>query len=258
MPKKEDALSHGTEFKAVIRVLKEVLKERQISYKDLAARLGMSESGVKKIFTGKDCSFLKLMQISKILKLKFSDLMNEIEHEEMRPVHFNQKQQEVFLKDRSLFYFYVKLVIERMSVEEIQIESRLTDTQCFKYLKSLDDIGIIKLQAEGKVKLPSIALVSQFGQGPLLEKTYQHWGQNTVKLMAHPKNQASGKFIIRCLRMKSETYQDFLNQLQDLEKQIAKRALREMAVSTKNLITTRWISMTDTSSFVPGPIHNLD
>lgn len=258
MPKKEATLALTTEFKSVIKILKEILKERQLSYKDLAVRLQMSESGVKKIFTGKDCSFLKLMQISKILGIKFSDLMNEIEHEEMRPVHFNQKQQEIFLKDRSLFYFYVKLIIERMSVEEIKIESRLSEAQCFKYLKSLDDLGIIKLQPGGKVKLPRISLVSQFGPGALLEKTYQDWGLSTVKNLAHPKHQASGKFIIRCLKMKEETYRDFLTQLRELEKQIAKRALREMAVSTKNLITTRWISMTDSCGFVPGSIYTLD
>lgn len=258
MLKKESTSAQSTEFNAIIRLLKVILKEKQISYKDLAIKLEMSESGVKKIFTGDDCSFLKLMQISKVLNIKFSDLMNEIEHEEMRPVQFSQKQQEAFLKDRPLFYFYVKLVIERMDIDQIKQESRLSDAQCFKYLKTLDELGIIKLQAGGKVKLPSISLVSQFGQGTLLEKTYQDWGRKTVAQLAHPKNQQSGKFIIRCLKMKESTYQEFLNQLRKLENQIAKQALREMAVSTKNLITTRWVSMTDTSSFVPGSIQSID
>lgn len=55
--------------------------------------------------------------------------------------------------------------------------------------------------------------------------------------------------------MKKDTYQDFLDQLKDLEEQIAKRALREMAVSTKNLILTRWVSLTDENSFIAGSIN---
>lgn len=257
MPKKEDISSQSEDFKALIKALKEILKERQISYKDLGKRMGMSESGIKKIFSGGDCSFGKLMQISKILRVKFSDLLLEVEHEEMRPVSFNLKQQDAFLKDRSLFNFYVKLVIERMSVDEIRQESKLSEAQCFKYLKALDGLDIIELLQGGRTKVPTISLVSHFGHGTLLEKTYQEWGQRTVRDLAHPKNQATGQFIIRCLKMKEETYQDFLAQLRDLEKQIAKRALREMAVSTKNLVTTRWLSMTDRTSFIAGPLQQL-
>lgn len=258
MLKKDTNVSSIEEFRALTKALKDVLKERGVSYKDLAHGMNMSESGIKKIFSGDDCSFQKLMQISKLLKVKFSDLLHEIEHEEMKPVAFTAKQQEAFLKNKALFNFYVKLVIERMSVEEIKKESKLTDAQTFKYLRTLDGLGHIELLSENKVRVPDISLVSNFGSGPLLEKTYQDWSQRTVGDVAHPKHQASGQFIIRCLKMKEDTYKDFLAQLKDLEKQVAKRALREMAVSTKNLITTRWVSMTDTQSFIDGPIERLD
>lgn len=246
---------HTEEFTALTKRLKEILHERKILYKELAHKMNMSESGVKKILSGSDCSFQKLMQISKILNVKFSDLLQEIEHEEMKAIEFHPHQQQAFLKDKSLFHFFVKLVIERMSVEEIKKEAKLTEHQTFKYLKTLDQIGMIDLLPNNKVKVPEITLVSNFGSGTLLEKTYLEWGHKTVDDLAHPKNQASGRFIIRSLKMKKDTYQDFLDQLKDLEEQIAKRALREMAVSTKNLILTRWVSLTDESSFIPGSIN---
>lgn len=246
------------EFKALTKALKDILKERGVSYRDLAQGMGMSESGVKKIFSGDDCSFQKLMQISKLLKVKFSDLLHEIEDQEMRPVTFSSEQQQMFLKNKALFNFFVKLVIERMPVEEIKKESKLTEAQVFKYLRELDEQGHIELLPENRVRVPEISLVSNFGHGPLLEKTYQDWSRRAVIDIAHPKHQASGQFIIRCLKMKEDTYLDFLAQLKDLEKQVAKRALREMAVSTRNLITTRWVSMTDKQSFIEGSIQRID
>jgi len=257
MPKKATSATQVEEFKSLIMGLKALLRERGISYKDLASKMKMSESGIKKIFSGNDCSFQKLLEMTRILEIKMSDLLREVEQEEMKPVQFSAKQQEVFLKNKDLFHFFVKLVIERLSVEEIKKESKLTESQTFKYLKSLDGIGLIDLLPENKVKIPPISMVSNFGQGPLLEKTYKEWGHRTVDDMAHPKHQASGQFIIRCLKMKEETYQDFLAQLRELESHFAKKALREMAFSTMNLKTTRWVSMTGQDSFIPGPLNQI-
>jgi transcriptional regulator with XRE-family HTH domain len=257
MPTKYTLLDQHEEFQALLKIIKRVLKERNITYLDLAKNLHMSESGVKKIFRGEDCSFKRLMEISKVLGLRLTDLLYEVEHQEMKSVQFSKKQQDVFLKDKALFYFFIKLVIERMTVDEIKKESKLTDSQTFKYLKALDNLELIRLLPQNKIKIPQISFVNDFGQGPLLEKTYQEWGHQLVDDLAKPELQSSSQFIIRNLKMKSETYQEFLRQLRDLEKHFAKRALREMAVSITNLKSVRWMSFTDQQSFVPGPLEQL-
>ncbi|WP_413287704.1 helix-turn-helix domain-containing protein [Bdellovibrio sp. HCB337] len=258
MPKKKPQTHTREEFKILIQRLKHLLRERGISYKELAKKMQMSESGVKKIFSADDCSFQKLVEITKILGITLSDLFQEIEREEMTSVSFTPEEQALFLKNKDLFHFFVKLVIERSSVEEIKKESKLTEAQAFKYLRTLDEAGLITLLPENKIQIPPISLVSNFGSGPLLEKTYNTWGHRIVDELAHPRNQESGQFIIRCLKMKDETYQDFLLQLRELEREMAKRALREMAFSTANLKLTRWVSMTSHGSFIPGPLNQLD
>lgn len=245
------------EFKALLGVLKGVLKDRGLTYRDLAKSLNLSESGVKKIFSSDDCSFQRLVDIASVLSLKISDLLYEVEHQEMKSVEFTAKQQEVFLKDKVLFNFFIKLVIERMPVEEIQTESQLSEAQTFKYLKALDDLGLVRLLPENKIKLADISLISDFGTGPLLNSTYQEWGHQIVNDLAKPEFQESSQFIIRSLKMKEETYRDFLAQLKELERHFAKRALREMAVSTTHLKSTRWISLTDQNSFVPGSLQQI-
>lgn len=258
MPKKRPQPQTKEEFKILIKSLKDLLRERGISYRELAEKMQMSESGVKKIFAGDDCSFLKLVEITKILGITLSDLFHEIEREEMKPVSFTHEEQALLLKNKDLFHFFVKLVIERMTVNEIQKESKLTDAQTFKYLSALDKVKLITLLPENKIQIPPISLVSNFGGGPLLEKTYNSWSRRIVDDMAHPKHQESGQFIIRCLKMKEETYQDFLQQLRELEKDIAKRAIREMAFSTANLKLTRWVSLTSQGSFIPGPLQQIE
>ncbi|MNT84532.1 hypothetical protein D3C72_2245560 [compost metagenome] len=84
----------------------------------------------------------------------------------------------------------------------------------------------------------------------MLNHIYQEWGKEAVEDLAKPENQKSGKFVIRCLRMKDSTYQEFLQRLKELELDLLKKAIREMSVSNKNLKTMRWISLTDQTSFV--------
>lgn len=250
MPKLAPDKDPQGEFKALIVLMKSILKERQISYAELAKQLGLSESGLKKIFTSNDVSFGRLSQIARALGLRMTDLLNEIENKDTRSVGFSDEEQKYFLKNPEAFRFFTRLIIERRSIEEIEEAHDFTKAESFKFLKKLDSFGWLQLLPENKVKLPPLALVKDFGSGPLLDHIYLEWGKETVHDLAKPENQKSGKFIIRCLRMKDSTYQEFLQRLKNLEVDLLKTAIREMNVSTKNLKTMRWISLTDQTSFV--------
>lgn len=242
------------EFKSILAALKKILRERGISYADLAQKVGLSESGIKKIFGSRDCSYGRLSQIAKALGLRMVDLLDEIDRSELRGVQFSPKQQDYFLKNIRVFRFFVKLVVERQSISEIQKEFQLKEKDIFSLLKKLDDIGLVQLLPKGEVKLPRLSLVKDFGPGPLLSKIYQEWGQSIVHELAHPKFQGSGQFIVRCLKMKEDTYQELLARLLEIEKEFLKRAVREMSVSTLKLKSVRWIWMTDDQSFIKGAL----
>jgi predicted transcriptional regulator len=240
------------EFKALIKILKRILRERGMSYAELANLLSLSESGVKKIFASRDCSFTRLSQISRVLGFQISDILAELSQEKTRGTQFSPAQQEYFLKNPDVFKFFVKLVIERETVAEIKEKFHLSDERTFQLLKKLDDLKLIQLMPGGRPKLPPLFLVKNFGSGPLLEKVYQEWGGSIVKDLAHPKYQESGQFLIRCYKMKQDTYQDLLHRLLELENEFLKRAVREMSISTEGLKTVRFAWLTDQQSFIQG------
>lgn len=238
------------EFKAILNLIKKILKERGVSYSQLATQMGLSESGLKKILSSDDASYGRISQIVTSLGLRMVDLMMELEKSEARPVAFNDDEQAYFLKNPEAFHFFVRLVIERKSADDIQNEFKMKAAVVFKYLNKLDEFGWIKLGPGNKVKLLPLSLVEDFGSGPLLDKVYQEWGKQAVEDLAKPENQKSGKFIIRCLRMKETTYQDFLVRLKEMELDLLRTGIREMSISNKNLKTMRWVSLTDQTSFV--------
>ena len=241
------------DVRAVLILLKRILKERGLSYRDLGERLGLSESGIKKIFASSDCSYRRLSQICNVVGVRVVDLLNEIDRAEGKGFEFTERQQTYFLKNMGVFGFFVKLVVERQPIDEIESELRLSKKEIFTYLKKLDELALIQLHRDARVRLPKLSYVRDFGPGPLLETAYQRWGQQLVSDLAHPKFQSSGQFVVRCFKMRDDTYQELLARVLELESEFLRRAVREMSISSRGLKTMRWMSLIDQRSFINAP-----
>jgi DNA-binding Xre family transcriptional regulator len=249
-----DSLSDQAELDAILAALKKVMREKKMAYRELAPLVSLSESGLKKIFGSRDCSYIRLAQISRALGFKLTDLLAEIDRSEMRQVRFTEKQQAFLLKNMRIFRFFVKLVVERQTVESIQKEFSLGQKETFGVLKRLDELGLIQLLPKDQINLPPLIYVKDFGPGPLLEKVYKDWGESIVQELASPRFQSSGQFIIRTLRMRTDTYRELLGRLLDLESEFLRRAVREMSISTGTMKAVRWMWITDEQSFVKGSL----
>ena len=55
------------EVQAILSTVKTMLKNRSTNYSEFAVLMGMSESGVKKMLNGDDCSMSRLIQMSNVL-----------------------------------------------------------------------------------------------------------------------------------------------------------------------------------------------
>lgn len=240
------------EFGLIISYVKRLMKEQGMTYKDLASELGLSESGVKKIFTGTDASFSRLSEIAGALGLSVSDLLAGVEKPKSTSAQFTPKQQDYFLRHMDVFHFFFRLVIERARVDRIRDEEELTEAEVFSYLRRLDELKLIKLLPGDEVRLPPLSAVKDFGKGPLLEKIYQDWALDLVRSRAHPVHQESSEFIVRYLRLTDETFQEFKQRLKDLELDVLRKGLREMNLYPDKLRSWRWISLTDQESYVQG------
>lgn len=209
-----------SEYMYVVKELKKLMKAQGMSYRDLAKILGLSESGVKKIFYGSDCSFRRLSQIAKALDCRLIDIMDQIDRNRLSTVQFNKAQQDFFLKNQKAFHLFVNLVVERQELEKVQKLYNLGDSELFKILKKLDDLKLLKLMPNNQVKLPKLSQVLHFGSGELLEKAYK----------------------------------ELVQRLAEIDQEFLRRTIREMSAKSDDLRPIRWISMIDQNSLTVGPI----
>lgn len=236
---------------ALIETLKRALKQRRLTYRSLGEKLGMSESGVKKLFRGGDISFNRLTRIASVLGIPLSELLKESEERDFRDVAFTPRQEAYLLAHRDCFHFYWKLVYERWPVAEIERAFSLAPRQSFRYLRKLDELGLLLLGPEGKLRIPKVDRIRWTGTGPLIRALYQEWAREMMRDLAQPEAKEGEQFIIRYFKLRKRTYEEFLDALRAVETEFVKRGTREMLLYDEGLEPVRWISAADRKSFVP-------
>ena len=238
-----------TEYEVVTQALKMALKRQRVNYKELSKRLGLSESGVKKILTAKDGSFQRVAQIAKELGLSLKDLFQG-ENESMFDITYTQEQQEYLLANPRVFRFYWALVFERRSQEEARKKSGITEKELFSVLHKLDKLQFIELLPKNRLRIPPVRPIRMVGGGPLVNKLYQEWSVKLLKSVARPDRTSDQFFLIRYFRASQRTFDDLNAALHDLEAEFLRRAVRDMRSDAPDLVDLRWVIGMDGKSFL--------
>ncbi|AZZ37025.1 hypothetical protein CIK05_09540 [Bdellovibrio sp. qaytius] len=237
------------DYKLAISKLKVTLKQRGMTYRELGQAIGLSESGVKKIFLADDGSFLRLSQIAKFLGLSLTELVSD---QRTTNVGFSDKQQNEFLNSPILFKLFWLLVYERSDLSFAKKELSLSTTEAFKLVRKLDLLGLVKLLPGERIIVPSIKAVSWKGSGKFVEKLYREWTSQMMSQIAKPESEEGELFIFRYVQMSSKTYAEFISAQRALEAEFLRRSIREMQLMPSDLKHVRWLVASDNKSFVTG------
>lgn len=237
------------DYKLAIQKLKATLKDRGMTYRELGQEIGLTESGVKKIFLAQDGSFLRLSQIAKFLGLSMTELVSD---QRVTHVGFSEKQQNEFLNNPLLFKLFWLLVYERADIASAKKELGLTNSESFKLIRKLDLLGLVKLLPGERVIVPSVRAVSWKGKGKFIEKLYQDWATRLVSQIAKAESEQDELFILRYVQMTPKTYNEFVIAQRSLEAEFMRRSVREMQLRPHDLKHVRWLVATDNNSFVTG------
>jgi hypothetical protein len=165
----------NTEFdvETVFRLLKGHLKKEGLSYKDIALRLGMSESNLKRIFSTRSCGIFQLAQICVAADTTLLDLFRSASTEGVPHYEFTPEVEAYFVDHIDEFVLFrnissatnVARYLGGIDLPPKKLEAALCS---FERLNLLDRTnGQIRLRHRGYLKLsPS---------GRLMKKLKQTW-----------------------------------------------------------------------------------
>ena len=136
----------------IIDTLKRQLKVRGITYKELAERLGLSESAVKHMFSTGNFSLKRLDDVCAVLELDLGELVDISEsHQQKIEQLSDENEQEIVADSRLLLVTYC--LINYWTFDEIIERYDISRQAGLKYLRKLDRMKVIELQPGDRVRL---------------------------------------------------------------------------------------------------------
>ena len=98
---------------AIFDVIRRALRARGMTYRELGRHLGLSESGVKKVFASRDCNLDRLLAIAEVLEIEASELLSEAERPRANRVELGESAQRWLLDHPEHFAWFWWLTTTR-------------------------------------------------------------------------------------------------------------------------------------------------
>ncbi|MBT4862302.1 MAG: helix-turn-helix transcriptional regulator, partial [Gammaproteobacteria bacterium] len=119
--------------RALIKTLKQALKESSYTYADVAKQLDMSEANVKRLFATQRFTLQRLEQICKLVQMELSDLFELYNASRLRIFSLSLEQEKQLVSDTKLLLVAVS-VRNHLSFEDIITHYQISETECIHYL----------------------------------------------------------------------------------------------------------------------------
>jgi transcriptional regulator with XRE-family HTH domain len=135
----------------VVAEIKKSLREKNLTYADVAKKLNLSVPSIKRLFSGGDLSLSRIDQICELLQ---SDLTEILQRARERPAtkQLTLAQEQEIVADPALLLM-AWLVINRATLAEIAQTYRFSERQVLRYFIKLDHMKVIELQPGNRVRL---------------------------------------------------------------------------------------------------------
>ncbi|MCA9671657.1 MAG: helix-turn-helix transcriptional regulator [Myxococcales bacterium] len=230
-------------YRRLVEVIKSALRAHGLTYAELAGRIGMSASGVKKLLNADDAGFGRLSDIAAVLGVPLGELIEASQRGD-ETVELSEAAQRYFLAQPRCFAFYWKLAVEGMTPAEIGARFGVSEERRERYLTALQSLGLVARRG-GEVRLESRhparpgALVRWAEGGPLLAQLDQRWARELADEGAASATRGDGAEQGRCFRLhfvrvRRQTREAMLRALQDVVDTYRRQAQREALTTARD------------------------
>jgi transcriptional regulator with XRE-family HTH domain len=157
----------------LVVALKKELKAAGLTYADLAKRLGMAESSVKRMLAKGDMPLSRVDEICRALKLDFAELARRVADAQPLMTELTQEQERAVVADKKLLLVAIS-VLSLWTLEQITATYRVSEAECIGYFAQLDRIGIIELKPLNRYRLKLAKTFRWRPHGPVMHYFRDH------------------------------------------------------------------------------------
>jgi transcriptional regulator with XRE-family HTH domain len=137
---------------ALVDAVKRALRQRGVTYADVARALGLSESSVKRLFARRDLTLDRLERICALIHLEITDLLDLLRAEESRIAELSEAEERQLVETPKLLLVGV-LVLSYWTAGDILQTFHFAEPELVKLLLRLERMRVIELLPGNRIKL---------------------------------------------------------------------------------------------------------
>ena len=157
----------------LVAAIKDELKSVGMTYADLARKLAMSESSVKRMLAKGEMPLSRVDAICNALKLDFAELARRVADAQPLLAELTLAQEKAVVADKKLLLVAI-CVLSQWTLEQITGHYRLTEAEAIKCLAQLDRLGIIELRPLNRYRLKLAKAFRWRPHGPVMNFFREH------------------------------------------------------------------------------------
>ena len=219
-----------------LEALKELLRERGLTYAKLAEAVHCSLPTVKRAFNNPSLSFSRLLEFCEVAQIAFGEVHQRAE--QRRPKHyiFTDEQDQLFSTREELLSYFLELAREGTTPSEIAHKHNLDGRSTALYLRHLAGIGLVERLGGNRARL---RVQPPFGFGPdsrVMRKKQERFLQTIVAdVLAGDPGKKSCVAVLKPLYLTEQDYSQMVEEMENVIHRfaaIAERSLRPGSASS--------------------------
>lgn len=156
--------------RGLIEALKRALRNRGMTYRDVAHELGLSEASIKRIFSARSFSLERLEAVCEMLDMRIIDLCRLAEQlESGADRHLGVAQERALARDPAMLSYFYRL-LSGWEVARVNAAQGLDEHRATRMLAALDRLGLIELLPGNAVRMRVGPRIEWRRDGPLWQR----------------------------------------------------------------------------------------
>jgi DNA-binding Xre family transcriptional regulator len=244
----------------IMSSLKRIMKSRQITYRELARRIQLSEASVKRIFSRATLTLGRLDEICQALEVSLGEVVRlSGEQSTDNPEALTLEQESALAADPNLLACFYLLANGRTG-RDVSVELGVDERAVRRWMVRLDALRLIELRSKLRARVRAASVVAWRPDGPLrrlyekhvrhefLQTSFSHSGE-ALHFLSAELSDASCKVLLRKIERMAGEFRD----LAELDRSVPAKDKRSMAA----LLAVRpWVfSMFESLRALPAAVE---
>jgi transcriptional regulator with XRE-family HTH domain len=164
----------------LVDALKTALRKRGRTYAEIATALSVSEATVKRDLSKGTLGLDRFAQICEAVGVSLDELTSHIEARAALTEQLTYDQEQTIVSDPKLWLVSL-CVLNHWTFQEIQSRYDITAPDLTRYLLMLDEIGVLELHEENRIRLRLARHFKWRPNGPFIKTFREHLAQEFLR-----------------------------------------------------------------------------